>query len=324
MFPFDAVLWISFFLSLLVLCLWIVLHWGFFLVGRRRGLIPPDKRSWVERPWAIWPSAGYLALGALSIAYGSLVEPRWIEVTRTEIEVPRPVLGYDRFRILHLSDLHLERFGGREERLLREAARAEPHLVLLTGDYMNVREGGVALVEVLKNLKAPHGAWGVEGNWDAKFPVRALFEAAGAVLLEDESRLIEHGGGRLRLVGQGVYPVRPLRDLLEGLDDGAFAILLHHFPDAAEEVAALGPGRKVDLFLCGHTHGGQVRLPLWGAILTMSRLHKKYEQGLYRVGDVPMYVNRGVGLEGGPVPRVRFLARPEVAVIDLVRRPSGR
>lgn len=320
MFPLDAVLWFVFFLTLLVLSLLVAGHWLFFAVARARGLVPPDKRSWAERRWVIRSAAGYLALFAGGYAWGSLVEAGWVRTSRVEIGVDQPVLGYPRFRIVHLSDLHLERFGGRERRVVEAVAEADPHLILLTGDYMNVREGGVALVEVLKNLRAPHGVFGVEGNWDAKFPVRRLFESAGATLLEDETRLIEREGRRLRLAGQGFPPDRPLRDLLGGFSDGAFTVLLNHTPDAAEDLQARGEGRRVDLFLCGHTHGGQVRLPLWGAIVTLTRNHKKYEQGLYLVGDVPMYVNRGVGLEGGAVPRVRFLAPPEVAVLDLVFR----
>jgi len=319
-FPVDAVLWTVFFLTLLVLSLLVVCHWIFHVVARGRGFIPPDKVSWVERRWVFRTAAGCLALFAGCFAWGSFVESGWVRTSRVEIEVDRPVLGYPRFRIVHLSDLHLERFGARERRAVEAAAGASPHLILLTGDYMNVKEGGLALVEVLRGLGAPHGVFGVEGHWDAKFPVRRLFESGGAILLEDETRLIEHAGHRLRLAGQGCPPDRPLGELLGGLPDEAFTILLNHTPDAAEDLRARGEGRRVDLFLCGHTHGGQVRLPLWGAIVTLTRGHKKYEQGLYRVGDVPMYVNRGVGLEGGAVPRVRFLAPPEVAVIDLVCR----
>ena len=72
------------------------------------------------------------------------------------------------------------------------------------------------------------------------------------------------------------------------------------------------------LVLCGHTHGGQVRLPLFGAILTSSQLGKRYEMGLYREGNTQMYVSRGVGLEGLSAPRVRFLAPPEVTLVTLV------
>ena len=89
---------------------------------------------------------------------------------------------------------------------------------------------------------------------------------------------------------------------------------------ASDELQGRDPGQRVDLFLCGHTHGGQVRLPFWGAVITLSKYHKRFESGLYDFEGVPMYVNRGVGCEGGSAPRVRFLCRPEVAVIDLVSK----
>ena len=73
-----------------------------------------------------------------------------------------------------------------------------------------------------------------------------------------------------------------------------------------------------DLCLAGHIHGGQVRLPWYGAIVTLSKTGKKYEAGLYRVKDTWLYVNRGIGMEGSCAPRVRFNCRPEVTVLDMV------
>ena len=73
----------------------------------------------------------------------------------------------------------------------------------------------------------------------------------------------------------------------------------------------------VDLFLAGHTHGGQVALPFYGAIVTFSRFGKRFEAGLHRVANTWLYVNRGLGMEGGPAPRVRFCARPEVSVLEV-------
>jgi predicted MPP superfamily phosphohydrolase len=136
--------------------------------------------------------------------------------------------------------------------------------------------------------------------------------------LVDDSRVLERNGRRLRLVGLGMTPGRPLRELLPSKDDGATTIFLHHVPDAVDELRARDAGQRVDLFLCGHTHGGQVCLPFWGAVITLAKYHKQYERGLYEVEGVPMYVNRGVGSGGGALPPVRFLSRPEVAVIDLV------
>jgi hypothetical protein len=74
---------------------------------------------------------------------------------------------------------------------------------------------------------------------------------------------------------------------------------------------------KVDLYCAGHTHGGQVALPLYGALITFSKYGKKYEAGLYREGETWLYVNRGIGMEGGSTPRVRFWAPPEVTVIEV-------
>ena len=74
---------------------------------------------------------------------------------------------------------------------------------------------------------------------------------------------------------------------------------------------------NVDLYLCGHTHGGQIAMPFYGALITMSKFGKKYEAGMYTVGDTILYVNRGIGMDGGPAPRVRFLARPEITVFEI-------
>src|SRR6185295_7144423 len=151
----------------------------------------------------------------------------WVQTTRTEIKVAEPVLGYDRFRIVHLSDLHLDRIGRREHRMMDLVMEAKPQLILLTGDYMNVREGAVALNEVLGALKAPYGVLGVEGNWDTKFVTGELFQRAGATWLVDDTRVLERNGKLLRVVGQGMTPSRTLKELLPAKDDGAYTIYLH-------------------------------------------------------------------------------------------------
>lgn len=92
---------------------------------------------------------------------------------------------------------------------------------------------------------------------------------------------------------------------------------MYHSPDLVEDL----PPNAVDLYVAGHTHGGQVALPFYGALVTLSRFGKKYEAGLYHVGDTTLYVNRGIGMEGGPAPRVRFCARPEITVFEIGRPP---
>jgi uncharacterized protein len=76
-------------------------------------------------------------------------------------------------------------------------------------------------------------------------------------------------------------------------------------------------GSHIDLYLAGHTHGGQIALPYFGAIITLAKYGKKYEAGEYQVGNIILYVNRGIGLAAGVNPKMRFFARPEITVIDL-------
>lgn len=269
------------------------------------------RRTWLRRPWAFWPAVGFLILYAGVLVYSATVEPVWIETTHTEIPAPRPVLGHQRFRIVHLSDLHIEEFGDREREVLELVRRANPHLILLTGDYANHKDAGPAVVAFLRELRAPYGVFGVGGNWDSKFPVRDWFAEAGARYLADEWVRVAEGRRELHVIGLDLRPKRTLAELMEGMDSESVKIVLHHKPDAIDALASA----KADLFLCGHTHGGQVCLPLYGAIVP-----RRFERGLFRAYDTPVYVNRGVGMEGGGVPRIRLLARPEVAVLDLVSR----
>lgn len=318
--PFDAVLLLTLIFGTPLLAALALASYASFRLAKKWGRIPSDKASWIERKWIVRPSAGYLALYLLCFAYGTLIEADWVQTTNTEIKVAQPVLGHDRFRIVHLSDLHLERIGRREYRMVERVREAKPQLIVLTGDYMNVREGAAALREVLEAVHADYGVVGVQGNWDMKFITGDIFQRSNATYLVDDTRVFERDGRRLRLVGQGFVPGRPLRELLPAKDDGAYTIFLHHTPDAVDELKLRDPSQHVDLFLCGHTHGGQVCLPFWGPVITLAKYHKRYERGLYDAEGVPMYVNRGVGCGGGGVPAVRFLSRPEVAVIDLVYR----
>jgi predicted MPP superfamily phosphohydrolase len=94
-------------------------------------------------------------------------------------------------------------------------------------------------------------------------------------------------------------------------------VLLYHSPELMPQVA----GHGVDLYLCGHTHGGQVRLPLIGPLLTSSQLGRRFVMGLYKLGRTQLYVSRGIGLEGLSAPRVRFFCPPEMTVISIM--PTG-
>lgn len=282
---------------------------------RRR---PRDPRAWFERRWLVRAALAVVALYALVLAWGVGVEPRWVELTRTEIPVPGGVLGRERLRVVHLSDFHLgRRLGLRELRMVELVREAQPELILLTGDYMDTREASFALEEAVAALKAvnpPFGIWAVGGPVDEKFVTRDILRRAGIEWLGDETRLIEAQGRRLRLAGREAWPIVPAADLFEGLDQETPTILLQHSPAGLEGLLTGPTAARVDLVLCGHTHGGQVRLPFRGALVGAPGGR---DRGLYEVGGVPVYVNRGLGTTVAPI---RLGARPEVALLELVRR----
>ena len=111
-----------------------------------------------------------------------------------------------------------------------------------------------------------------------------------------------------------------LESLITQAPAGAYRVLLYHSPDLMPAAPQFG----IDLYLCGHTHGGQVRLPGYGALITSSRLGKQYEMGHYRTNDTHLYVSRGIGMEGMGAPRIRFLCPPEIVLVSFAGTPLGK
>jgi predicted MPP superfamily phosphohydrolase len=237
--------------------------------------------------------------------YGWLIESQWIEVVHQTIRVETG----SSLRVAHLSDLHIQAFGKRERAALDHVRAAKPDLICLTGDYLRSGSDEASVPSArrfLRELDAPHGVYAVTGNWD--FDPGPLFSGLKIELLLDRFVDVTVRGTKVRLGGCrfGGSP----RDLEEPPDD-ALNILLLHSPDHLEEVSRLG----YDLYLAGHTHGGQVWIPGIGAIVRMSK--RGYNAGLYTMGDTSLYVNRGLGAEGGPLPEFRLFCRPEVTLIDV-------
>jgi len=118
----------------------------------------------------------------------------------------------------------------------------------------------------------------------------------------------------------GLRKTRGRNAAYASISDAPFKLVISHTPDLADEAAKNGAG----LYLCGHTHGGQVRIPFWGAIITNSDSGKKYEAGLYRSGKTWIYTSRGFGLEPKPAPQVRFFCRPQISLIRVTPNSSSQ
>jgi len=157
----------------------------------------------------------------------------------------------------------------------------------------------------------------VRGNWDAWYWNRIdLFGGTGVRELDGDAASIDVRGTSVWVGGVSIKHEERVPALLAGLPESGPTLFLYHYP--YPDVLPDAQRGRIDLQCSGHTHGGQVALPFYGAIITYSKYGKRYESGLYTVGPSHLYVTRGVGLEGGIAPRVRFFARPEITVVDLV------
>jgi predicted MPP superfamily phosphohydrolase len=278
----------------------------------------------LPRPWAL-PVAGLLQLAvSLTATYACWVEPTRLGVTQITLRLPR-LNGCPPLRLLHISDLHVERVMARERRLLSQVRELAPDLIVFTGDYLSISytRDPTAMRqtrELLAQLAAPAGVYVIKGSPSVDPPtvLEELFDGLDVTWLRDQLIAIPWHGCRLQIAGvECSYDIEADEDKLRGLLNGRaskdFTLLLYHTPDMMPVAAEAG----VDLYLAGHTHGGQLRLPLYGALVTASIYGKRYEMGLYREGRTMLYVSRGVGLEGKGAPRARFLCPPEIVLFTL-------
>lgn len=264
-------------------------------------------------------AAGLVGASGLA-AYASLFEPFDYELTETDVFVRGLPAAFDGFRVAQVTDVHHSRLVPLEEvrRVVGLANSARADMVVLTGDYTTARRGYIEpCAEALGELRAPEGVWAVLGNHDhytdAGLTVRALARR-GVGVLGNANTTVRRGGDALQLAGvdDWGWGKADLGRALRGLDPARPALLLSHEP----AVLDLPEARGLSLILSGHTHGGQICLPLVGAPARFVE-EFRYLRGLYERDGVQLYVSRGTGVIGLPV---RLGARPEVAVLRLRRK----
>jgi predicted MPP superfamily phosphohydrolase len=270
-----------------------------------------------------------LAVGGTLVAWGRLVEPGLLRITRVEVETVKLAAGgVPPPRLVFLSDLHAEGRSRRLRRLPGVVKGLAPEAILLGGDYLNDdRERTVeALASVVRELAEIAPVYAVIGNADEPRPVAyQTVAAAGAKVLVNESVELAAssappGGPDPRAGGVTLWGLRWLDEdaLAEAeakLDRTRVNVCLTHAPGMIPGAERAG----FDLYLTGHTHGGQVRLPGYGALITLGVHGKRFESGRYRLPEgMTAYVTRGVGPEGGWTTRVRFMCPPEVVLVEFV------
>lgn len=255
----------------------------------------------------------FLALaGIVCFAYGYFVEPYWIEVKTISLFTDK--LKDTRIKLVQISDLHCDIKVRNEYKVVKIVNALKPDIVVFTGDTINTPAALPVFKDAMEKIEAKIAKLAVKGNFDVwHWNDLDLFSGTAFKVLEEKSLRFTKEGENFFVSGLSRDRYGRARKLLRNVPAGYYSIFLYHSPGLALDLGGL----NVDLYLCGHTHGGQVALPFYGALITLSRYGKKYEAGKYIIGNTILYINRGIGMEGGLVPRVRFFARPEITVFNI-------
>lgn len=276
----------------------------------------------------------FLAAGLMSAAglalYSGEVARHWVELIERDVQLAGLPEALHGLRIAQISDIHFEEYT--EAFFLRHVVhrinRLKPDVVVLTGDFISIGPLGKPFAaeaiwkcaQVLAELDCPQ-VFAVLGNHDVDVDpgeVTRALSSQGVTVLNNSHAPIERGNHRLWMAGMvDIADCKPRPELAvpEAIRQQPEepVILLCHSPDYADQLLQKPVGQAIGLMLSGHTHGGQIRLPLFGPLVTP--IHgRKYIHGLFHLGALQLYVNRGIGTVGVPF---RFACPPEITVLTL-------
>jgi predicted MPP superfamily phosphohydrolase len=225
--------------------------------------------------------------------------------------------AFDGYEILFMSDLHLDGLDSLTDRVRRLIDPLETDLCILGGDYrMEMsgpsREALARMAQVTPAIHAKDGIYGILGNHDCLEMIPVL-EAQGITVLLNDARPINRSGSRIWIVGCDDPHHFRCHDPYQAFSEippGSFTIFVAH----SQEIYREAEGFNAQLYLCGHTHGGQIRIPKLGPVFTHSRAPRHLGYGIWKYGRMAGYTSSGVGVSGVPV---RFLTTGEVVHLTL-------
>ncbi|HJR19598.1 MAG TPA: metallophosphoesterase [Actinomycetota bacterium] len=281
---------------------------------------------------------GIVAFGVACLLYASLIERNWFALRKHR--VPCLPAGARPIRILHISDLHFRRGQRMKHRFLARCAATAPDLVVCTGDFLDEESGIEAAVPAVAQIKPSARAFFVLGSHDyysssfgnplkyfrgpsnRKPPkghplpwrdlVAKLEDNGWELILNRSTSVTVDGLGTVDVVGlDDPHINRHDLSVASERSDPGFRLAVVHSPDAAPALAELG----YDLIVCGHTHGGQVRMPIFGALVTNSKLPRSAARGVSRLNGSWLHVSAGLGTSR--YAPVRFACRPEACLLEL-------
>jgi len=281
-----------------------------------------------------------LAVGASCVAYGVFVERRRYRLVRRGFAI-LPATGPNTLSVMHLSDLHFVREDARKRAFLATLPKAD--VTVVTGDFLAEAEAVETAVEAVRSVRGRLASWFVLGSNDYHVPrplnplkyfvphgrrtprraargraadLRALLAADGWHDLTNVREEIDLDGLHVELLGlDDAHIARADLRLVPRRAPERFGVAVMHSPDLAPEVVACG----YRLVVAGHTHGGQVRMPFAGALVTNSDLPRRLASGALAFGDAIVHVSPGLGTS--KYAPFRFLCPPEATLLELRRAP---
>jgi predicted MPP superfamily phosphohydrolase len=286
---------------------------GDFALRTRKWLRKASRSAFRCIRWCI-------LLGFCILLYAKLIEPNWIEINSLQLTLPNLASEFNGYRIVQISDIHRDRWMNtqRLERIVRLVNQQKPDLIAITGDLVtrNLSHLIPSLTVSLTHFTPKDKTVAVLGNHDYENDTPAIIKAlekSNIVYLGNTIYSLKRGDAMLHIAGvDDVQMGKSRLDLvMQNLSPKGAAILLAHEPDFAITSAATG---RFDLQLSGHSHGGQLRLPFMKPPV-LPPFAKKYYLGEYRVNNMFLYTNRGLGMTGL---HLRLFARPEITVFTLV------
>jgi predicted MPP superfamily phosphohydrolase len=261
---------------------------------------------------------GLLATGAIG-AYPFIGERFWYQIKQVHLSINKLPTPFEGLKVVQFSDIHFGFYYGVKQfrRVATLINELKPDMLFFTGDLVHQEWPDLpSAIPLLKQLRAPRGGkWAVLGNHDfmPKEQVIQALRDSQFTVLRNSCGFITRGAERLYIAGlkDVLYENPNLEEAMQQLSDQDCVLLLAHEPDIADLSSRYGFAAQFS----GHSHGGQVRLPIYGSVVT-SELAKKYVDGLYEIGEnkMPLYVNRGIGTTQVPI---RLFCRPEITVFYL-------
>jgi uncharacterized protein len=295
-------------------------------------LLKSYKRSSRRRfvKGAVLGTLGFCTACAID-AYG--VEPEWLEVVELDLPLPNLPAAFAGKKMIHISDLHCSNTVSDTylRRCVQRINRLEADIVVITGDFVTHDFRGVykkKILTILRELQSTLGTfaclgnhdYGVMASWQPGKEVSRDFlenglQEVGIKVLRNNSHCLKHDGSEIYVVGLGDMWAQDSRPDLafREVAAGKTTLVLAHNPDTIDNLQ----NYKAQVVMCGHTHGGQVRVPFFGPPFLPIK-NRRYVSGMFTVDDKMLYVNRGLGRLG----RIRFNCRPEITVFTMKEAPA--